>query len=136
MKTLKYLISIIILVSALLSAGCEADKDNPFQDPRDQFLGIWKVVENCTRLNYNVNISYDPQNSAQVLIENFGNPGNNYPPAIALVAGNKIYVNSQTIGDNWVVGGDGILIEAGRVEWDYNLEVSGTLHVCTAVYTK
>lgn len=105
-------------------------------DPREKFLGSWKVTETCSRMNYNVTISDDPQNSAQVLIENFGNPGTGYAPAVALVTGNSIYVSNQTIGSGWSVSGSGTMNDSGRIDWSYSLVINGNTQSCSAFYIR
>ncbi len=133
---IKSIISLAVLL--LMIAGCMTDQTtNPnSSDPRDKFLGDWKVTETCSRMNYNVNISYDPQNSAQVLITNFGNPGSGYSPAVALVTGNTIYVSSQTIGSGWSVSGSGTMNDSGKINWSYDLVINGSGQSCTATYSR
>lgn len=117
-------------------AGCELNDDGPEpDDPRDRFIGEWNVNEECVRLNYSVNITYDPDNSSQVLIANFGNPGPGFPPVPALVVNRSIYVNNAETGDDWVVNGEGVLVD-GEVNWDYTISLSGSVLTCTSIYTR
>jgi hypothetical protein len=131
-----FITSFFILV--VLITGCMTDQNSNTDtgDPRDKFLGDWKVTETCSRMNYNVTISDDPQNSTQVLIENFGNPGAGYSPAVALVTGSTIYISSQTIGEGWSVSGSGTINDVGRVNWNYTLVINGNTETCTAFYLK
>jgi len=134
MKTRTYSILLIFLLS-LVFTSCIDDDILYDEDPRDKFLGVWKVSEDCIRLNYDVNIKYDPGNSAQVLIENFANPGPGSDPVTGLVVEDKIFIDQQVIGDDWTVTGDGILVE-GQVEWEYILIIGGNQIDCTAVYSR
>lgn len=124
-----------LIFTALFFISCETDDPLPEADPRDQYLGLWTVAEECNRLSYDVNVSYDPGNSSQVLIENFANPGPGYVPVVALVAGKNIYVAEQTVGENWTVAGDGVY-SGGAINWTYTLKIGGNLLNCSATYTK
>jgi hypothetical protein len=136
MRATKILLTLAVLVSVFF-IGCETDDPLIETDPRDKFLGLWTVAEECNRLSYDVNIAYDPGNSAQVLISNFANPGPGYDPVIALVAGDKIIVQEQEVGDGWITSGDGTY-DSGNdlVEWSYDLTIGGNLMICTATYTR
>jgi len=114
--------------------GCVNDEDPDPGDPRDKFLGTWKVSETCLKLNYEVEITYDPQNSSQVLINNFGNPGSGYQAAVAMVVNDKIYISEQETGENWLVSGEGSYLTSNEIEWEYNLTISGNLMQCNSTY--
>jgi hypothetical protein len=128
-------LSVIFIFMALFFAACETDDPIVETDERDKFLGLWSVAEDCNRLNYDVNVSYDPGNSAQVLISNFANPGPGYDPVVALVADDNIIVPEQQVGENWTVSGDGTY-QNGTVNWNYTLKIGGNLLTCSAVYSK
>lgn len=131
----RFLLFPIVLFTLAFFAACSEDDPIFESDPRDGFLGVWKVNEDCQRLNYDVNITYDPDNSSQVLIENFANPGPGYDPVTALVVNDRIFVSPQTTGDNWTVSGEGTYINE-RIEWDYELIIGGNKLQCTATYTR
>jgi hypothetical protein len=131
----RYFLLAIVISSIAFFASCSEDDPIIEVDPRDGFLGVWKVNEDCQRLNYDVNITYDPDNSVQVLIENFVNPGPGYDPVTALIVGDKIFVSQQVTGDNWTVSGEGNLVN-NRIEWEYELIIGGNKLECTASYTR
>ena len=135
MKASKYFLLPLLFFFVLISS-CDLGEDplDP-SDPRDKFLGQWKVNESCQRGNYMSNIKADPGNSAQVLIENFGNPGPGYDDAVGLVSTNYIYVSSQTIGEGWTVSGKGTYQTDGSISWDYTLIIGASQLDCTALYT-
>mgnify|MGYP006283793141 CR=1 FL=1 len=138
-KILKYSkYTLFVLLIALFS--CETDEDdNPDPtDPRDKFLGSWNVNETCTRGVYSVQISEDPDNSAQVLIKNFANPGFEVgEPAVGLVINDVIKLDpNHKIGDDWTVDGQGEMINDNRMEWEYELYIGGGKDGCTAVYAR
>ncbi len=137
MKRIKELL-LLGLIVVLGSISCNPDDDG-FVDPgdeRDKFMGSWNVTETCLKTNFNVVITKDPNNSAQLLLANFGNPGPGYAPTIGLVAGNKIFVSNQTIGDGWTVSGTGTLQDANTISWTYTLVIAGDSFSCTSVFSK
>lgn len=136
MKALRPFYLALILVFFAWSS-CEIVDDDPDPtDPVQKFLGTWKVSETCTRMNYTVQISPDPGNTAQVLIYNFGNPGPGYNPAVGLVVSNTIYVQSQTIGEGWTVSGQGTYQSGGSMSWTYALIIGPGQLDCNSVFTR
>jgi hypothetical protein len=134
MKTRIFLIVVGIL--ALHVPAClPIDEDVDPDDPVAKFLGVWKVNETCSRMNYNVEILQDPGNSAQVLIYNFGNPGTGYDPAVGLVVSNTINVFAQTIGEGWTVNGTGTYQSGGNISWNYTLIIQPNEFTCSATYS-
>ncbi len=137
MKMLKdFKIWTLIIVMGFLS--CNPDDDTLVDpgDDRDKFLGSWAVNESCFKANYSVTISADPNNSAQVLLKNFGNPGPNYNPATGLVAGTKIFVANQLIGDGWTINGTGTLQGNDIINWTYTLVIAGNSLSCTSEFNR
>ena len=135
-KTKELLLMGLIIV--LGSISCNPD-DDPFVDPgddRDKFMGAWSVNESCFKSNYTVTITKDPGNSVQLLLANFCNPGSSYAPAVGLVAGNKIFVSNQTIGDGWMVSGTGTLQNTHTILWTYNLVIAGNSLSCSSEFNK
>lgn len=123
------------LLALMVPACLLTDNVNP-DDPIAKFLGSWNVNESCRRLNYSVNIQADPGNSAQVLIDNFGNPGPGFDPAVGLVVSNRITVTSQNIGSGWTVSGTGTYQSNGTIKWDYNLVIPPSQLSCSATFSK
>ena len=137
MKVIKELkLWILVVIIGFLS--CNPNDDNMVDpvDDRDKFFGSWTVSESCFKANYTVTISADPGNSAQVLLANFGNPGPNYSAAIGLVAGSKIYVTNQVIGDGWTINGTGNLQGSNRIAWTYTLVIAGNSLNCSSEFIK
>jgi hypothetical protein len=126
----------LYLVLALLFCSCvPGDADVDPGDPAYKFLGTWKVSESCQRLGYDVEITRDPKNSAQVLLYNFGNPGPGYDPAVGLVISDLIQVFSQTIGEGWSVSGKGRYQSNGTITWEYTLIIPPNECDCYATYS-
>ena len=137
MKNYSKLLPILFLLILATFSGCIIEEEDPNTDPRDKFLGDWKVDETCSRGNYIVTISYDPSNSTQVLLKNFGNPGSGYDPAVGFVVGNELYISSQTIGPSWTVSGQGSYVKSNEtIGWNYSLTIGGNLLQCSALYSR
>ena len=134
MKTRIFLTMLSLMV--LIMPACLPTDDVDPDDPVDKFLGTWKVNETCSRMSYDVDISKDPGNSAQVLIYNFGNPGAGYDPAVGLVVSNTIQISPQTIGEGWTVSGKGTYKSDGTISWNYTLIIASIEYSCTATYFK
>jgi hypothetical protein len=83
-----------------------------------------------------VDIQLDPNNSAQVLLYNFGNPGPGYDPAVGLVVSKTLKISSQNIGEGWTVSAEGRYQQNGNVLWDYSLVINGMEMTCSAEYTR
>lgn len=131
------LLSVAMVLVLFTWSSCEIVEDDVDPtDPVAKFLGTWKVSETCTRMNYNVEISRDPGNSAQVLISNFGNPGPGYNPAVGLVVTNSIFVSSQIIGEGWTVDGKGTYQSNGNLTWEYSLIIGPDQYDCNSLYTR
>jgi hypothetical protein len=131
-----FLLPVLLLV--MLFPACLPDDDDPVNpgDPRDKFLGTWKVNETCSRMNYTVQITPDPSNSSQVLIANFGNPGPGYDPAVAIVTSGTITVTTQTIGEGWTVSGTGTYLQNGTIDWAYTLVIGPSVMDCSALFSR
>ncbi|MCF8349189.1 MAG: hypothetical protein K9G61_10290 [Bacteroidales bacterium] len=106
------------MVSVMLFfASCIPD-DNSDLNPVDKFLGTWSVSDNAVRLNYQVTISSNPLNSAEVLMSNFADLGKS---AVGLVVGNTIVVEGQTLVGNYLVSGTGSYVSDSRLNFNYEL---------------
>jgi len=133
MKT-RYLFLVILLFLFQVPACVPVDEDNDPDDPVAKFLGSWNVSESCRRGSHTVEITQDPSNSAQVLLDNFGNPGSGYDPAVGLVVSNSIHVYSQTIGEGWTISGKGTYQSDGTIAWDYTLIIPPNTYECSATF--
>ena len=134
MKKIK-IILVLLSVITLTFIACEEITNGIDVDPRDKFLGSWSANETCYKGNFQVTISKDISNSAQIVLSNFADPGPGYDPAIGIVADNKVVIASQIIGEDWTVSGTGTY-ENGTIHWVYTLVIAGTSESCTAEYTK
>jgi len=111
MKTL-FRISILLAVFTIFFiSACEpVDEDNPDGDPRDAYIGEWQFVESFKSTkgqSYVVDISKDPDNSSQIILENFGNSGVSGVYATAIVTSDQIVIPNQEMSNGWVTEGSG-----------------------------
>lgn len=132
MKKVIRMLLVFMFVSVL--NGCAVDDGiTPIGDPIDAYIGTWKVSDNELKVNYEVNIVRNPSNSSEVLINNFAGSGG---AARALVTGKTLTLTSTVVGNNWLISGSGQLKTASRIDFYFNLTISGSLDKRFAIYTK
>ncbi len=133
------IIFLSFFMALLMMGACDTLDDNnpsPVPDARDKFLGAWNVNnENCGKGKYLVNISKDPSNSAQLLIENFAFSHAGEPDT-AILAGTSIVVYPQINSEGWNIEGNGVYNADETITWGYSLLISGTMENCTCTYVK
>lgn len=122
---------LIILFGFMFSfVSCIEDMDDPFADPVEKFLGSWRCEEEGSisggGWNYPVNISRNPENSAEILIQNFNLQGNS-ERARALITGNNMTIPTQLICDDTIeIKGSGTYSN-GQVSFSYSTNDGATL---------
>jgi len=138
MKDRKWIWGIVSVLLIFIFFGCDTNDDtnpSPVPDVRDKFVGIWNVVDACSKANYDVNISKDPSNSAQVLLDNFADSGADEPDT-AIIAASSIVLYRQFNSEGWLIKGNGSYKIEEKIDWDFELTISGYEELCTGVYTK
>ena len=142
---MKSIFRIVLFLSILATSGlltsCEPDNTDITDpnDPRNDYVGVWRFTEskkNTLAQSYIVTISLDPDNSSQVILDNFCNPGTTDYGATGIVTTNQIVVSSQQLSNNWLVAGSGKLTGEGKMTWSYSITVGGDLEYYTATATK
>jgi len=136
MKTNRFLLVLLATLVFILPA-CVVDEDDIDADPRDKFIGTWRFNESPVKSDlsfYNVVITKDPGNTAQVLLRNFGNVGN-FHSAYGLVAGNIIAIESQTVA-SLTLSGTGTLTTPSGMTWSYSINDGADLNQFTAIAEK
>ena len=118
MKMLKSFTIALLLAFTVAFIGCETTTTND-DNPIEKYLGTWQVSDQPARLNYEVIISPNPANSAEVLLKNFADLGGS---AVGLVVGNSIIIDKQTIANDYKVNGTGTYIKSTELRFDYNLD--------------
>lgn len=136
MKTNKLLL-FLLAITALILPACELDDVDPDADPRDKFVGTWRFDESPLKSDlafYNVVITKDPGNTAQVLLRNFGNVGN-FHSAVGVVAGSIIAVDSQTVA-SVTLNGTGTMTTSSLMTWTYSINDGADMNQFTAIAEK
>jgi hypothetical protein len=139
MKQMKKLIPIIAAFFVLILSSCEVeDIDLPDADPRDSFTGTWNCTDTqlkATNESYTVTISYDPSNSGQVLLSNFGLLGNSAQP-YAYVTGSLITIPEQQLSNGYTVSGSGSLVNSDQIDWTYTTNDGADAFSYEATFTR
>ena len=125
-----------LLFLVLLSfTACVPDDGNiPDEtDPALAFVGNWSVSDNALKLNYEVQITKNPQNSTEILLDNFAGSGDR---TVGLVTGKTVTIDNQTLGNGWKVSGSGQYKSSTRLEFQYRLIIGGDEERRTAIFLK
>lgn len=139
-RYLKLFTLMTFLLGVMVSCVPEGDLDPDSDDDRDKFIGTWRfdetpVSRGVDAINYTVTISYDPGNTAQVLLRNFANVGGSYS-AYGIVTNNRITVPSQEITTGFQVSGSGTMSDLSSMNWEYTIIAGSDMESFTAVATK
>lgn len=132
---------IFISFIMMLVTSCEIPEDpDATDDPRDKMTGTWQFIESSVKstqsISYTVNITKDPDNSSQVILENLGNPGTFDIQSVGIATTSQIVVSEQTISNGWVIEGSGKLDGTDKMNWTYSIVAGGDLEHYTADATK
>jgi len=127
-----------LLVSSLVFVtGCAPEETiEPDVDPREKFLGAWKVSENIQGGNttsYASNVVIDPTNTSRIRIGNIFNLGP-ASEAFANVAGNSLSLESAAIS-GFTISGTGAF-SSGFFILDYTSTDGDLLFTVKATYTR
>lgn len=132
MKNQIRLVVLGMVTVMMFFASC-IPEDNSDLNPVDKFLGTWSVSDNAVRLNYQVTISSNPLNSAEVLMSNFADMGKS---AVGLVVDNTIVVEGQTLVGNYSVSGTGSYVSDSRLNFNYELNDGIDVETRQATFSK
>ncbi len=132
---------LLFLFTILISfVSCtDEDLDDLFGDPVEKFLGTWRCEEEGTihggGWNYQVIIIRNPENSAEILIQNFNLQGDS-ERARALITGNNMTIPRQLICDDTIeIQGSGSF-RNGQINFSYSTNDSATLENFTGRFYK
>ena len=129
----------LLFILQLLIYSCQEENTVPDPtDPRANFLGLWSVNEQWTKLTYEVNISNDPNSDDGVYLENFAGSGSGVY-AHAKVSGNNIIITPlpQTLSNDWIISsGSGALSGTTKMNWNYVFEDEANTYTAIATFTK
>jgi hypothetical protein len=140
MKTTVLTILFALALTSLFFIGCEPlDEDSASDDPRDKYVGEWQFIESFKSTegnSYLVSISKDPNNSSQVILGNFGNPGSQSITVTGIATSSQIVVTSQRMSNGWTIEGIGkTTASKTSMNWTYAITV-GDKDEYTATATK
>jgi hypothetical protein len=139
MKKLTGAIWAVLLLVQVVLPSCQTETTPPDNvDIRADFLGIWTVKENWTKLTYEVSITSDAGSSDGVYIENFAGSGAGVKTH-ASVSGTNITISPlpQTLSTGWIIeNGSGVLQGTTKMHWNYMFNDLATPYTATADYTK
>ncbi len=121
----KLLLPIIILLGLFVMHSCAVTTDEDNEDC-EKYVGTWSVNDESSRLNYNVTITINPSNSAEILLNNFADLNST---AIGLVVGNSVVIDNQQLNS-------GNYINNGKMEFSFSLNNGIDIESRVATYTK
>jgi len=138
MKNYRYIL--IVALTALVFSSCEEDLDFFSDDPRDAFIGEWKVKEESTLKTtyyYFVTIEKSESDSTVVYINNFYQSGDDYF-AIANVSGSSITIPPQAVSTFNIQGSGSVSFSGNTINCSYTVDFNNGIDedVATAVFTK
>jgi hypothetical protein len=132
---MKSIFRIILFLAVVSSAGvfvsCEPDNTTNVDpnDPRNEYVGVWQFKETKKlksgeniNMSYVVTISLDPDNSSQVILNNFVGSGQDF---IGIVTSNQIVVSLQTFENGVTAEGSGEKTGSGKMGWNYYTIIGG-----------
>ena len=132
---------LLFLFTILISfVSCtDEDLDDLFGDPVEKFLGTWRCEEEGSisggGWNYQVVITRNPANSAEILIQNFNLQGNS-ERARALITANTMTIPRQLICDDTIeIQGSGTFSN-GQINFNYSTNDGATLENFTGRFYK
>lgn len=106
-------------------------------DLRDDFIGEWTCSETELKSteDYTVTIEKNPQNSSQVVLQNFGLLGPDAFP-YAYITDDRITLPQQTVNGYTIKNANGELVDQETIEWTYTLNDGSDDNKYEATYTK
>lgn len=133
---IKAIITFIIFTSLFTFSSCTEDNsllDDIIGSDTEDLIGTWSVTDNASKLNYTVVISEDGNDYSSIIMSNFADSDGS---ASALVVGNSITIETQTIGQGWKVSGTGTKVSDNRLTFVYELEIAGSSETRSAIFTR
>ncbi len=110
----------LIIVSALIITFISSCTDTPTggSDDIGKYIGNWNVSDQSARINYSVSIEPNPSNSTEILMNNFAGLGST---AVALVVGNSLVIDSQSLSADYTVSGSGTYVNSSKLVVNFEL---------------
>lgn len=112
----------LLFIFIFLLSSCVDDFDFNPDDSTDiveKFLGTWHVSDQADRLNYDVVIVRNSNDSTSIILKNFADMRGQ---AIGYVFGNNVVIGSQNIGGGMMCEGTGNYINSGELRFNFILD--------------
>jgi hypothetical protein len=139
MKKMRVTAWTVLLLLQFVIYSCQTETTPPDQvDPRTDFVGVWNVNENWTKLNYDVSITLDATITDGVYIENFAGSGSGVKTH-ATISGKNISISPlpQTLSTGWKIeSGSGVLQGTTKINWNYVFNDEANTYTAISVFTK
>jgi hypothetical protein len=122
MKTKALFISIFftILITSFYSCGDTFDlTGGGSAENVSKFLGTWHVSDQASRLNYDVVIKRNPNDSTSVILDNFADMRGS---AVGMVIGNTVVISKQPIGGGVASEGSGNYLSVNELKFNFTLD--------------
>jgi hypothetical protein len=122
MKTKALYTSIFFIILITSFYACEDTFDLPGGGTADnvtKFLGTWHVSDQSARLNYDVVIKRNTNDSTSIILENFADMRGS---AEGMVIGNTVVVSRQAIGGGMMSEGSGNYLSASELKFNFILD--------------
>ena len=133
-KKLLFVSSLIVLTFY----ACNPDEEEPFVDPRDNYVGTWLAEETSIlypTITFLVHITLNPSNSTEILISNFYHLGNADEDKVSAIATkSSLTIESQPVC-NLTIYGSGSL-SGNTINLTYYVNDGADIDEVAAVYTR
>ncbi len=116
MANIKYFIIAFVTLAFFVSSCTDTPTDG--DDDLQKYVGTWNVSDQSARINYSVTIEPNPSNSAEILLNNFAGLGSS---AVALVVGNSLAIDSQSVTSDYTVSGSGSYVNSKKLIINFDL---------------
>lgn len=122
MKTRALFISVFfaLLITSFYSCGDTFDlTGGGSAENVSKYLGTWHVSDQAARLNYDVVIKRNANDSTSVILENFADMRGS---AVGMVIGNTVVISLQAIGGGMMSEGSGNYLSANELKFNFVLD--------------
>jgi hypothetical protein len=123
MKPVSVSISILLAIILVSFYSCgdtfDLNGGGSNTDNVSKFIGTWHVSDQSARLNYDVVIKRDPNDSTSIILENFADMRG---AADGMVVGNTVVISPQSIGEGMMCEGSGNYLSASELKFDFVLD--------------
>jgi hypothetical protein len=127
----------LLLAAAVIIPGCADEDPVTPSDDRDKLVDGWTCNETSTQAGsstYTILISKSTTNTAEVLLENFYDIGNQHKARVS-VSGNTLTIPQQLLNGNQL-NGSGAMSGNNAFTLTYYINNGSSIDTCTATCTR